>query len=257
MLLYKDLLDTFVTMTRQIIREHLTGIYLHGSMAMGCFHPEKSDIDLIIVIEDSISNQQKLEFMHAVVRLNQQAPKKGIELSIVKKAYCCPFVYPTPFELHFSPIHLQRFYDNPQNYIETMHGTDIDLAAHFTVLQHYGIVLYGEPIKKVFDIVPPNAYLDSICADIATAHEDCNKDPISVSCNLCRVLAFLKEGCCLSKKAGGEWGIAHLSPNWHPLIQEILECYTTNTPLTATQHTIDMFVDELMHMIDDTLTQTF
>lgn len=78
---YQELLDDFVDMCREILEKEdveskdcskglieekgienkktLTGIYLHGSMAMGCFNPEKSDIDLIVVIEDNISDRQK------------------------------------------------------------------------------------------------------------------------------------------------------------------------------------------------------
>lgn len=28
------------------LQDKLTGIYLHGSLAMGCYNPESSDIDL-------------------------------------------------------------------------------------------------------------------------------------------------------------------------------------------------------------------
>ena len=46
---YQTLLDKFTHAVKEITGEKLTGIYLHGSLAMGCFHPEKSDIDLIVV----------------------------------------------------------------------------------------------------------------------------------------------------------------------------------------------------------------
>ena len=41
---YQNILDEFVNTTQQIMEGKLTGIYLHGSMAMGCFNPKKSDI---------------------------------------------------------------------------------------------------------------------------------------------------------------------------------------------------------------------
>ncbi len=84
-MVYQELLDKIVSVSVQIFGEELTGIYLHGSAAMGCFHPDKSDIDLIFVIENEITDDQKLEFMNAVVKLNRMAPKKGIELSVVRK----------------------------------------------------------------------------------------------------------------------------------------------------------------------------
>ena len=33
-----------------ILGDNLVGIYVHGSIAFGCFHEEKSDIDFIAVI---------------------------------------------------------------------------------------------------------------------------------------------------------------------------------------------------------------
>lgn len=43
-----DLISTFVDSTKDILGENLVGVYLHGSLAMGCFNPQRSDIDLII-----------------------------------------------------------------------------------------------------------------------------------------------------------------------------------------------------------------
>ena len=54
-------------------------------------------------------------------------------MSIVKRSVCRPFVYPTPFELHFSIMHLEWYRKDPHDYIENMKGTDKDLAAHMMV----------------------------------------------------------------------------------------------------------------------------
>ena len=82
---YQSLLDEIIDKSKEILGRNLTGIYLHGSMAMGCFNPGKSDIDLIIVVEDDISDAQKLVLMEHIVLLNRQAPRKGLEISVVKK----------------------------------------------------------------------------------------------------------------------------------------------------------------------------
>lgn len=47
-MLYQNILDEIVDESKMIFKEDLTGIYLHGSLAMGCFNPKKSDIDLMI-----------------------------------------------------------------------------------------------------------------------------------------------------------------------------------------------------------------
>ena len=119
--------------------------------------------------------------------------------------YCRNFLYPTPFELHFSNAHLQWFIDDPTAYIHKMNGTDKDLAAHFTIIKKYGVVLYGEEINDVFADVPEKDYVDSIWHDVEGAGEDILEEPVYVILNLCRVAAFLKNGLILSKKQGGEW----------------------------------------------------
>ena len=170
-MLYQNVIDEYTAISREVIGEKLTGVYLHGSMVMGCFNPEKSDIDLLVVIENDLTDLQKMEFMKQVVKLNGQSPAKGLEFSIVKREFCKPFVYPTPFELHFSSMHLLWFLDNPKNYVENMKGEDKDLAAHFTIINKFGVVLYGKRIEHVLGIVAKKDYLDSIWSDVEAARK--------------------------------------------------------------------------------------
>lgn len=251
---YQEVMSGLVKAAREAFGEKLAGVYLHGSMAMGCFHPEKSDIDLIIVIEDSIPDMQKMQYMRHVVRLNSQAPAKGLEISVVQRKYCNPFVYPTPYELHFSPAHLQWFESAPQDYIAKMKGTDIDLAAHFSIINHYGIVLYGEEINRVFGAVPKQDYLDSICADVRNAREDIMKEPVYIILNLCRVLAFLQEGLYLSKEAGGKWALRAgiLEGDLLPaLICDALECYGSDKQMAMDEEKAAVFTDKMMSFISE------
>lgn len=88
------------------------------------------------------------------------------KLSIVKMDVCKPFVYPTPFELHFSNAYLQWYKTNPLDYVEKMNGVDKDLAAHFTIIyQANGVerrlcaricFIYDRKDKSVNDPGPRN-----------------------------------------------------------------------------------------------------
>ena len=178
-----EIINDFANISQRILGENLVGVYLHGSAAMGCFHPKLSDLDLIVIVEDEVPEQGKLDFMREVVALNEDAPAKGIEMSIVRRKFCTPFVYPTPFELHFSVAHLKWFRENPWDYVEKMQGTDPDLAAHFTILKKCGIVLWGEAIETVFGEISPEAYTDSICRDIENAAEDIVENPMYIILN--------------------------------------------------------------------------
>lgn len=224
----KSLIEEFVAQSKNILEDNLVGIYLHGSAVMGCFNAAESDIDLLIVVKEDMSNHVKRSYMDMVIRLNKQAPKKGIELSIVKECVCNPFVYPTPFVLHFSIAHLNWYQADPEDYVEKMKGTDKDLAAHFTIIYHRGKTLCGKDIKEVFGEVPGEDYMDSIWSDIEGAVEEINENPMYITLNLCRVLAFKREGLILSKQEGGEWGITHISsPEYRDMISGALKEYRT------------------------------
>lgn len=248
---YRDLLLRFARMSREVFGNNLTGIYLHGSAVMGCFHPRKSDLDLIAVVKGDIPNPAKLEFMRNVIKYNEEAPAKGMELSVVKREYCNPFVYPTPFELHFSAAHLRRFRENPEDYIEKMRGTDRDLAAHFTILKKYGTVVWGDAIDRVFGEVPREDYMDSILSDVGEAREGMLRDPMYFTLNLCRVAAFLREGLILSKKAGGEWGLHTLPGEFHPLIDDALKSYNSDGQMEISPERAQSFADYMLHWIED------
>lgn len=222
----EDLINAFVERSKEILQDDLVGIYLHGSAVMGCFHPGKSDIDLIVVVGHPLPDPVKRAYLDMVVEYNASGPAKGIEMSIVRREVCRPFVYPTPFELHFSAAHLKRYTEAPDAFIHEMNGEDKDLAAHFTVLNHRGKCLYGAPVKEVFAEVPGGDYMDSIRCDVSEALGHITEDTMYLTLNLARVLAYKEEGLVLSKKEGGEWALEHLSAEFHPLIRDALRKYT-------------------------------
>ncbi len=228
MAILENITENFVKQSQKILGDNLAGIYLHGSAAMGCFNEKKSDIDLLVVVDSALSDEIKRRYMDMVVELNTYAPKKGFELRIVKKNVCRPFIYPTPFELHFSNTHLQWYKTDPSDYIDRMKGVDKDLAAHFTIIYHRGKCLYGEEIKDVFEKVSKEFYFDSIRNDIKDAREEIMTDPTYFILNLCRVLAYRKDGLILSKREGGNWGIDNVPGKYHSLILQALDEYSSD-----------------------------
>ncbi|SHH58597.1 streptomycin 3-adenylyltransferase [Butyrivibrio fibrisolvens DSM 3071] len=221
----EKVINEFVKKSQEILEDNLTGIYLHGSAVMGCYNPKKSDLDLIVVVDEPMQDDVKRRFMDMVVEVNKAGPAKGIEMSIVTKNMCKPFVYPTPFELHFSVAHTGWYKDNPEDYIDKMKGTDKDLAAHFTIISKRGKCLCGLPIEEVFAPVPKVDYMDSIWEDIAEAKEDIVDNTMYIILNLARVLAYKKEELVLSKKEGGEWALNNIPEEYQDLIKEAMAEY--------------------------------
>ena len=212
-----------------ILGDNLAGVYLHGSAAMGCFREEVSDLDLLAVVRESPDDAAKLALMDVTAGLDALGPAKGIEMSVVRKDVCRPFVYPTPFELHYSRMHLARYRSNPEEYVRTMKGTDKDLAAHFTVIRRRGIRLYGEPAGDVFGEVPADDYLDALLYDVGDAREEITNQPCYLTLNLARVLAWVTDGAVLSKQEGGEWGLRNLPERFLPAVRQALAAYGGKT----------------------------
>ena len=176
----REISARFAERSAEILGEKLTGVYLHGSAAMGCFHPGKSDLDYIVVTREALTDAEKREYMEMVTGLDAAGPAKGIEMSIVTKDVCNPFVYPTPFVLHYSRMHTEWYRTDPEGYVRQMNGTDRDLAAHVTVVRSRGICLAGLPIHEVFGEVPEQDYLDSIVNDVSGAADEIAENPMYI-----------------------------------------------------------------------------
>lgn len=247
---YNLLLSEFIGACKSIFITNLVGVYLHGSAVMGCFRPEKSDIDLLVVVKKAPADSEKRAFMDRVVELNRNAPPKGLEISVMQERVCNPFLYPTPFELHFSPAHLQWYHTDPDGYVKGMRGEDPDLAAHVTILRHRGITLWGKEIGEVFGPVPHEAYLDSIMEDVSEAQEGILKDSMYITLNLCRVLGYLCDWKILSKKDGGEWALANLPEVWHPVIRDALAEYAGGPAMTASEEERVTFAKYMLDEIE-------
>lgn len=253
---YQHLLDKFVSAAKRCFSEKLTGVYLHGSLAMGCFHPDVSDIDLLVVVDGDISCNEKLLFMQEVLSLNRLAPQKGIEMSVVQRSALNPFLYPTPFLLHFSPVHTGWFERDPLDYVQNMNGLDKDLGAHCTVIRQHGIVLFGEPVNSAFGDIDDQIYLDSILYDINEARETIHEYPVSTILNLCRSYAFATEKVCLSKKEGGAWALKHLPAHLHSLAREAAQCYAAGKAMHVDLNQSLAFAEEMLERIYNTVEQT-
>lgn len=245
----KRVLEQVVTRYSAILGKNLVGIYLHGSIAFGCFDWERSDIDYLVVVDAPLDMDTKLALMQATRQIDKTAAAKGLEMSVVLKKHCVDFAYPTPFELHYSNTHAAWYENDPADYCEKMCGEDADLAAHFTVVKAVGKTLCGQPIEAVFGEVPKANYLDSIRRDAADARAGIMDEPVYFTLNLCRILAFVREGLVLSKAQGGAWGLKNLDTAFHDIIAQAVAEYTQRVPMAIAPEQTAGFADYMLRQI--------
>ncbi|MDQ1235112.1 putative nucleotidyltransferase [Paenibacillus sp. SORGH_AS306] len=214
------------------LAHNLVGIYIHGSLAMGGFHPHHSDIDLLVIVQQKVSRSAKLHIANRLLKLEEHLiSSSGLEISILLENDVKQFVYPTPFEFHYSAYHREKYRTDKQYVCEG--AEDPDLAAHIFVTYDRGITLYGKEIKEVFVPIDPQWYIRSILADIEHVADDIVTSPVYFTLNLCRILFFLSENVISSKQEGGEWGLTHVPATYSKLIQTCLDQYQGVSDSTA------------------------
>lgn len=221
----KNLVLKIVENYRSILGDNLTGVYLHGSLAMGCFNPQRSDIDILAMTNESLSVETKKKIIEFLFSIKDKAPTKGIEMSIVLERYVRDYVYPTPFELHYSPAWDKKYRDGEVDFLEEK--TDEDLVAHAMITRERGVCLFGKPVSEVFGKVPQDYYRQSLLSDARWMLERLKtEDPVYIVLNFCRILAFTKDGFITSKKEGGQWGLGNLSERYRILISQSMQVYS-------------------------------
>lgn len=242
----KNMLDCVTNLLENELSGSLVGIYLHGSMAMGCYNPLRSDIDILVLVKEKHSIDTYKKIAKQLIQIEEeQKLHKGFELSVVLDTYAADFVYPTPFEFHYSLFHKVK-YATDENYF-CGGFEDPDLAAHFVVTYHRGIVLFGVPINEAFQLIDHKYYIDSIKSDVDSAFEGIIENPIYYVLNLARVLQYLKEAVVSSKKEAGEWALTRLPAPYKSVVEMCLEMYENglvnlsfdeNTLLSYTEYMI-------------------
>ncbi len=210
---------------QEILKENLTGIYLHGSLAANCFHWEKSDIDLLVVVNEEPSVEKKIALVETLYALEKDAPPAGFEMSVVLAADCKEPQPPMPYVLHYSKKWTAEYEKDPRGYCERMHGTDPDLTTHILSLHAYGETVLGPGVNRVFGSIKKEDAMEAIRADLSDAAESLDKNPVYVVLTLCRALAYFREGLVLTKKSGGEWAIRNLHHRYQGVIQAALNAY--------------------------------
>ena len=209
------------------LESNLIGLYLHGSLAMGCFNPACSDIDLLAVTRQGMLVETKRRVTELLLR-NSGAPNP-IEISSLREADLCHWEYPTPYDLHYGEDWREKYqHALASNEWQTWNDQaqkDADLAAHITVTLHRGICLYGKPIAEVFPPIPPEHYLASILDDFDWGYRRLGPFPVYFILNACRVYAYLREGRICSKDESGGWAVSVLPQEFREIVGRALDVY--------------------------------
>jgi hypothetical protein len=177
----------------------VVGVYLHGSAVLGDFSWDRSDLDLLVVVEDG-TDEPAIERVGDVLLVDRPRPGRGLESSVVDRSAAAAPRPPWPFRLHVAtgPGDERRVSGRDQ-------PGDPDLALHYFVTRSSGVVLCGPPVDAVVGAVPRAVVRDQLASELNWAISEA--DAGYAVLNACRALRFAREGVVCSKTAAGTWAV--------------------------------------------------
>jgi predicted nucleotidyltransferase len=198
-------LEDLVGGLQEALGDDLIGVYVHGSLALGCFNPALSDLDVLVVSIRSLAPRQR-DAVGPILALGGR-----IEIHFLAAPSLYPWRHPTPYDLH---VGWKGDALGP--------GEDADLAAHVTVVRHAGIALLGPPATDVFPEVPWTDYEDSLRRDLDWCRD--HGSELYAVLSPARIWATLTEGAVHSKASGAAWALERTS-EFRPLLERAVDAY--------------------------------
>ena len=192
---YKDLpseimnqINNVVDIWKRHLGDNLIGVYLHGSIALHAFHPASGDIDILVVVRDSLEVATKLEIAREIIEIDRKPCP--LEMSAVKQMDAKYWKTPGNCVFHYSDFWTEKYLDRFQNpdmevYVLDHEFSDADVTSFIKLLKQCGIVLYGEEIQEVFSDVSDEDFWSAISADIEEYEDKENE--------ITKVFAFTRE----------------------------------------------------------------
>lgn len=226
----EQLIATLRAAIQAQLPDNLVGLYLRGSLVMGDFQPETSDVDLLAVTERRVSDA---EFARLLDLHNTIAQSDN------------PFA--TRFEIAYIDRASLRRYQPAQRFPTLGQGETLVWAEHGSnwilerwMVREHGIALLGPPPQTLIDPIEPAQMVDAVrdrLQDWVEWASDTN-DPewhwprrhkAYVVETMCRVLYTLAHGEIGSKPQSVLWACQDLPEPWRSLVERSQAWRTDDT----------------------------
>lgn len=214
-----------------LLADELLGVYLHGSLALGCWNPSRSDVDVLAVVRAPLAASERREAARLALAhsaLREDAPPHPLELHVLTGAGLHPWRHPAPFDLHYGESRREAF---ERGELGEGEMTDQDLAAHVSIARRAAIAVSGPPAADVFPQVPSADFADALLGDLAWCRTVRRLDYAVLSPS--RIWATLSHGGLQSKDTGARWALERAPERFGRLIREALALYRGETAEAA------------------------
>ena len=224
-LFLKVLLDN----VRAVLSNYFIGMYLYGSLAIGGFDANRSDIDFLVVTSEKLPKSliSDLKTMHTRIY------ESGLE-------------WATKLEGAYIPIDAVRAYSptgpacplvNKKEFLVDCPESNWVINRH--VLYTSGVVITGPPLQTIIDPVRPEQLREAVLTLLhnnwtpwihnADFFNGAGYQPFVVL-TMCRALYTLEHGTVAPKLRSAEWVIANSDRKWTKLIKQAVAWHYGDPP---------------------------
>ena len=191
-----------------VLGDDLVGVYAHGSLMLGGWRAERSDIDVLVVVERALTAAEQSALAAAWSSEALPCPAVGLELSVVLRSVAAhPDARPA-FELHVTTAPSDAKVVDGHG-----HPGDLDLVLHFAVCHALG--------HEVFAEVPRPLVLAQVADELTWAVEHAAPAEYAVL-NACRAWRYAVDGTLVSKIDGGRWAEQRLDQPERTLVRNAI-----------------------------------
>jgi predicted nucleotidyltransferase len=247
-------LDRVVSTLGDHLGSGLIGVYLHGSLAVGAFHPGRSDIDVLAICAEPLSSEARRKLGEALRAIPTPGSGADLEFSLVTEEAARAASSAPPVEVHVSQ-------EEPFVVDGSERPGDEDLVVHFAMARARGQALMGPEPEQMFPEPDRASLIRAFLSDLRWARErgvaawEGHEMPELASMayralNAARSWRYLETGDLGSKTEGAAWLKRRDSdPRVHALLDVALAYQRGAVPEPPDPQIVDAFTDRVEDML--------
>lgn len=216
------LLLILLARVQAVLHEKLVGFYLYGSLSLGDFDPESSDIDFLIVTSEELSEKvlEDLRDMHVSIAASGLPYARRLEGSYIPRTALRRYDPQNAFHPTISVDWEFHVDQHKSNWVIERH-----------IVREHGIIVWGPSPKTLIEPISLQELREAVCEMLKefwqvqlTESEWLRPRDYQAFAvlTMCRALYTLSQGAVVSKPEAALWVSQTLDPQWRAIIERAL-----------------------------------
>lgn len=178
----------------------LLGVYFVGSLALGGYIANESDIDILAVASGSVSQDVKRSLADCILRSASHCPARGLEFNLYRREVIGRQPEGADFEMSVN--------GGPRMDRKVLFEPDIEPGFWYVldraIAHRYGVIIVGPPASELVAEIPRRPLLTAMAESISW-HRQYEKATLHSVLNASRAWRFAVDNVLGSKLDGAAW----------------------------------------------------